>query len=282
MKHLLLLACLLSAATALNAQQSGHYAPWFVERFKLTAGAFFPANNTDVQLSSNEFLGTNVNLEDDLGLRDQMTTFLANFQWRASARSRFDFSYYSLHRSATHQLQKTIRFGDNTYNVNGTTDGYFDSDIFRVSYGYAIFQGARYEAGVMVGAHVIKTKMGLALTGAGAELDVKDDYDVTAPLPNVGVWGGFAFSPRWAVNGDLSYMSLTVNDVSGKILTGGIGVSYRIVNGLSATAGYTGLNLHLDGEHDGLLGDVDWAFHGPQVSLSYSFGGKRWLHAGGK
>lgn len=276
MKHLLLLACLLSSVTAIYAQQSERYAPWFVERFKVSASFFAPSNNTDVKLSNTEFLGSEVNLEDDLGFRDHINTFKADVQWRASSRSRFDFSYYRLHRSAIHQLEKTIQFGENTYNVNGTTDGYFNSDIFRLSYGYAIFQGAKYEAGLMAGVHVLKMDMGLELTSAGANLDVKDTYDVTAPLPNVGIWGGYAFSPRWAVNGDLSYMSLSIDDINGSIVTGGVNVSYRIGAGFSASAGYMGLNVNFDGERDGMLGDVDWAFHGPVVSVSYGFGGKRW------
>ncbi|UYQ95849.1 hypothetical protein MKQ68_12135 [Chitinophaga horti] len=277
MKHLLLIGCLFTSLAA-TAQKATPVAPWFVERFKITGGYFMADNNTNVKVSNNEFLGTAVNLENDLGFDDKVNTFLAGFEWRASNRSRIDFSYTRLHRSSVHQLQKTIQFGDNTYNVNALTDSYFDTDIFRASYGYAILQGLSYEAGIMVGAHVIKSQMGIAVTGAGAGVDVKDDFDVTAPLPNAGIWAGYAITGRLAVTGDISYMSLSVNDLHGRILTGGVQVKLGIFSGLSATAGYSMMHLNLDGQRDGLLGDVDWKYNGPSISLSYAFGNKRWVN----
>lgn len=274
MKHLLLWSCLLCLAAQGFAQD--RKAPWFVERLKVTGGYFLPFQSTGVQVSESEFLGTEVNLEDDLGFNDHIHSFNAGLQWRASARSRFDFSYNRLHRSATHQLQKTIRFGENVYQVNAETDAYFNADIFRLTYGYAILQGPRYEAGLMAGVHVIRTDMGIALTSKEQGVDVKDDYDVTAPLPNVGIWGGYAITPRLAVNGDVSYMSLTVDDVHGDILTGNIQLTYNIAKGFSAALGYSGTRVQMDGERNGLLGDVDWRYHGPSLSVSYAFGNKRW------
>ncbi|MCK7554141.1 hypothetical protein MKQ70_03600 [Chitinophaga sedimenti] len=271
MKKLLLLLCCLTAATAAYPQ-----APWFVQRFKVTGGYFLALNTTDVKVTNNELLGTKVNLEDDLGFSNQVHTFLANAQWRATSRARFDFSYYRLHRSATHQLDRTIQFGENTYQVNGQTDAYFNADIFRGSFGYAIFQGSRYEAGLMIGAHVVKTNMGIALTGAGDGLDIKDDYDVTAPMPDAGIWGGFAFAPRWALNAEASYMALKVDDINGNIFSGSVQVNYQVIPSLSAAVGYNMLHLDVDGKRNGLLGDVAWKYNGPSVSVSYSFGKKRW------
>ncbi|WP_298708633.1 hypothetical protein [Chitinophaga sp.] len=274
MKNLLITGILLCAALSGYTQQ--RQAPPFVTPFRITGGFFLPFNTTDVQLSETELLGTEVNLENDLGFSEHINTFVANAQWRAGARSRFDFSYYRFHRSARHQLQKTIRFGENTYDVQANTDAYFNTDIFRLSYGYAIFQGAQYEVGLKAGVHVIKTEMGIALTGVGQEYDLKDDFDVTAPLPDVGIWGGYAITPRLSLQGEASYMSLTVDDVHGDILTGGVHVNYNIVKGLDAALGYTGSRIRMEGERDGLIGDVDWRYHGPSLSVSWTFGNKRW------
>lgn len=274
MKNLLLWSCLICLAPRASAQE--RRAPWFVERLQASGGYFLSFPTTDVQVSETGFLGTEVNLENDLGFNDQIHSVRAGLQWRASARSRIDFSYNRLHRSATHQLRKTIRFGENVYQVNAETDAYFNADIFRLSYGYAIFQGPRHEAGLMAGVHVVRTDMGIALTSREQGVDVQDDYALTAPLPNVGIWGGFAITPRLAVDADASYMSLTVNDVHGDILTGNLHLTYRVAKGFSAALGYSGTRLKMDGERNGLLGDVDWRYHGPSLSVSYAFGNKRW------
>ncbi len=76
-------------------------APWFVERFKITAGFLSANNNTSIKISNSGGLGSVIDFEKDLGFNTNVGIFLANFQWRSSRRSRFDFSYYQLNRSAT-------------------------------------------------------------------------------------------------------------------------------------------------------------------------------------
>src|SRR4051794_19988860 len=52
-------------------------APWFVERFKIFAGVLFPLSNTSIEVSShNGDVGTDIDFEDDLGLKRNTETFL--------------------------------------------------------------------------------------------------------------------------------------------------------------------------------------------------------------
>jgi hypothetical protein len=96
-------------------------APWFVERFRLSAGLFVPVNNTSIQVGiKGGAIGTEIDFEKDLGFGKTDFTFLANFQWRISRRSRLNLNYYNIPRNSTHTLQKDITFGDNTYPVNAT------------------------------------------------------------------------------------------------------------------------------------------------------------------
>ena len=125
---------------------------------------------------------------------------MAGFQWRSSSRSRFDLSYFGLNRSSDYTLQKTINFGNNTYDVNASIHAFFNTYIYRLSYGYAILSKPNYEAGLLVGAHVVKASTGITTTGQTVNATVSNDYGVTAPLPDFGVWGGFTITPRWAIN----------------------------------------------------------------------------------
>ncbi|MEN9684429.1 MAG: hypothetical protein RLZZ28_215, partial [Bacteroidota bacterium] len=114
-------------------------APWFVERFRLSAGFFTAVNNTNIKLGNNSgSIGTDIDFENDLGFNRQIQTFMADFQWRISRRSRVNFSYYALNRSSSYSLQKTIKFGDSTFNLNANVKGIFNNTIYRISWGYAI------------------------------------------------------------------------------------------------------------------------------------------------
>lgn len=84
--------------------------PWFVKRFKITAGIFFPVNNTKVEVGNQSHtFCTTIDFEDDLDFRKSTTTFLADFQWRISRRSRLDLNYFNLNRSSYHNTTKRFR-----------------------------------------------------------------------------------------------------------------------------------------------------------------------------
>lgn len=250
--------------------------PWFVRRIKVSAGGVFPINNTKIEVGNQSgTFGTELDFENDLGFNKSTTTFLSDIQWRASRRSRFDLSYFYLNRNTSYQLQKTIEFGDHTYPVDASVNSFFKTNIYRFSYGYAFFLDPKYEFGLMIGAHVLKTEVGIGLLGATAEIGYRDDFDFTAPLPDAGIWGGYAVSDKFAVTGNLSYLSLKINDISGKIISYNLSIIYNVVPNLEVAAGYTGLNFTVDVQKERLQGYFKWGYNGPFISASYSFGKKK-------
>lgn len=250
--------------------------PWFARRLKVSAGLFIPVNNTKIEVGSqNGEFGTTVDFEDDLGFRKSSSTFLADIQWRASRRSRFDLSFFHLERTTSYQLKKEIEFGDHVYPVDASVNSFFENTIYRFSYGYALLLDPKYELGLMIGAHILRSNVGISLVGATAELGYKDDFDFTAPLPDVGIWGGYAFTDKLALTGNVSYLSLKINDISGKIISYNLSVMYEVLPNFDVAVGYTGLNFNVDVEKERLQGYFKWGYNGPSLTVSYSFGKKK-------
>jgi hypothetical protein len=249
---------------------------WFVRRIKVTAGLFIPINNTVIEVgSANGNYGTTIDLEDDLGFRKSTNTFLGDFQWRISRRSQFEASYFYLSRTKTGTLNKTIDFGDHTYPVDADVQSFFKTSIFRVFYSYAFFVDPKYEFGLMIGAHIIHSEVGISLLGATVNLNYKDDYNFTAPLPDIGIWGGYAISDRFAVKGNLSYFSLKVNNIDGKVTSADFSVLYKAMENLHISLAYTGLNFNVEVEKDKGQGYFKWGYNGPLITASYAFGKKK-------
>jgi hypothetical protein len=251
-------------------------APWFVERFKISAGFFYVINNTNVQVSVTGVPGTDINLEKDFGINKTVGTFLANAEWRVSRRSRLAFGYYDIDRSSTHTLTKDIIFEGNTYPVNATVNSFFNTSIFQFSYGYAIISKPKFEAGLLIGAHVVGSKAGISLVGASTGVSKSNDYGFTAPLPDVGIWGGYAITNRFAVNMDMDYFALTTNNFSGRVLATNFNFTYKLMNKLDVSLGYTGLNFNLKVVKDNVDGRFKWGYNGPALGVIYSFGKKSW------
>lgn len=255
--------------------------PWFVERFKVTAGFFAPVNNTNIRVDGNNGkIGTDIDFEDDLGFNKNTSTFLGDFQWRMTSRSRWDFSYYRLDRSSSYAIQKDITFNGNTYNLGAQIDAYFNSNIYRLSYGYAILSKPTYEAGLLVGAHVVKFGIGLDATGNNISGSAQTNVGLTAPLPDFGLWGGWTMGKKWAVNAEADYLDVTIKSITGRIIAYNAAVTFKPLKNLSFAAGYTGLNFKVDVDKEKLNGHLKWGYNGPSLTATFSFGRKAWYTNG--
>ena len=251
--------------------------PWWVERFSVSAGIFVPLSNTVVKVGSEDgSFGTSIDLEDDLGFTESTISFFASAEWRASRRSKFSLNYFDISRKATHTILKDIEFKDTTYHANASVHASAQAAIFQFSYGYAFLLNPRYEAGLTIGVHIIANKFGLGLANNVNSLSKETDYDFTAPLPDLGIWGGYGISDKWAVRAAFNYLSLTVGDINGRILSYNAGITYYIFKNLSASVSYAGLDINVDVEKDIFQGYFKWGYKGPSFTLNYAFGKNKW------
>ena len=270
---------LISILVSYSQTKDSLIAPWWVEKFKLTAGLFVPINNTKVQVGVNGSAeGTDIDFQKDLGFDAAQVTFLANLQWRISRRSRINLAYYDMNRTVTHTLQKDITFKDQTYHINSSVDTYFNTAIYQFSYGYAIIEKPTYEVGVMIGAHTVGTKAGISLNGATTGVNTDNNFGFTAPLPDLGIWGGYAFSDRFAVNLDFDYLSMTINNINGRIIAYNIVFSYKLIRQLDLSLAYSGLNFNVETTKKDVTGSFRWGYNGPSLGLTFSFGERSWKH----
>lgn len=247
--------------------------PWYARRFKVTAGAFFPVNNTQIQVGTNNGNhGTEIDLENDLGFSKSSSSFMGTFDWRISRRSRLGFEFFALDRSSSKTLEKQIDFGEHTYNINTRVTAMFDVQIARIAYGYAFLSKPKYEAGLLIGTHVLFADLGLRVDANQTSLEYRDSFNFTAPLPDIGVWGEFVLAKRWGLYVNANYLAIKIDNIDGRIVSYNLAVSYNIHQNLSLTAGYTGLNFKVDAIKERLNGYLKWGYNGPTITAVYAFG----------
>ncbi len=253
-------------------------APWFVERFKISAGFFYVVNNTDIQVGITGDPGTPINLEKDVGFNKTIGTFLASAEWRISRRSRFAISYYNINRSSNTILKKDISFEGTIYPINASVSSFFNTSIYQFSYGYAIVSKPTFEVGLSIGAHIVRTKSEISLTGNSGSSSASNNVSFTAPLPDVGIWGGYAFSNRFALNMDISYLTVTDGDYSGRVLSTNFALLYKLADKWNLSLGYTGLNFRYQNIKTNVVENFKWGYNGPALAAIFSFGKKSWGH----
>jgi len=128
----------------------------------------------------------------------------------------------------------------------------------------------------LIGTHIIGAKAGIGLNTNIVSAKITDDFGVTAPLPDFGIWGGFALSNHFAINGEIDYLAIKIGTINGRILGYNLSLIYKPLKKLNFAIGSTGLNLKVDAYTDNLNGHLRWGNNGMFLKATYSFGNNNW------
>ena len=240
--------------------------PGLQDAFTLEIGAYSPKVETTARFDSALGPGTSISFEDDLGLDDRKTQVAVLGKLRLGDRWRIEGEYFALNRSGTRSINRTINWGGNTYPIGIVVNSEFDSDIYRLSGGYSFIKTNEAELGVSLGLHV--TDFNISLSGANVAARTGD---ALAPLPTIGFYGSYAFTPRWLLSGRVDFFSLKYNDYDGSLINLTGGLDYRFTRNFGIGLGYRYVDYDLDVTKSSFAGTVQYQFSGPVLYLVGSF-----------
>ncbi|WP_260610200.1 hypothetical protein [Sphingomonas sp. IC081] len=241
----------------------------------ISAQSYYPSVDTNVRVSSKtaETVGTDIDFEKDLDL-DKRDVLPA-----VSAGARFGhvivgFDFFKLKRSGSIALQRDITFDDTVYPASAQLDSSFDSDIYRLTVGYAFVQQDNLELGAAIGLHA--TRFNLALSGEvnvgeGSVQAEQRRKDFLAPIPTVGLFGTYRIAPRLEASARIDYLSLKIDQYDGRLINAQAGVNYSILKNLSLGIAYRYVDYRVGIDKDAWSGRVRYKLNGPAVVLQASF-----------
>lgn len=241
------------------------------ERGSVYIGAFITNRNTDARVdASNGGSGTDVDLEGDLGLESSTSVARFGGYFWLSHRQRLDVSYFDLSRTASHALNKTINWGDETFNINTvlTTDN--SLTITKVDYTFAFLNKDRGYLGITGGLYVMDTSFSLSEPTLGKF----ETNSITAPLPVIGLRGEYAISKHFNLRGASQWFGIDTGDVSGRLTDTYVGVDYGFGKRMFVGLAYDTVKLNVEvTKASDLTGRLDWGYDGWLAYFKVDFGG---------
>jgi len=252
------LACLPAAAAD----------PLYEEGFSFRLLGFQSNAETRLRLDAADgALGTSISLEDDLGFSD--SEFLPAFDaiWRINPRHRVELGYLRFGRDSQKTISGEIRFGDKVFPVSSDVHSEFDSDVWRLAYGWSFYREGGNELSLLLGLHTTKFSTKLETTGGA----IAEAAERTIPLPTLGIQGSWALTPAWRINGAVQVFSLEYDDYEGSFTTGSLAAEYRINRNFAVGAGYTMNDYNLDVTKGKARGSFDYQFNGPMIYVTGGF-----------
>ena len=240
--------------------------PW--KTLSVKVGGFIPLNDTGLRLRGPlGLLNPEVDLEDDLELDSDLSTFRIDAHWRFFKRHRFNFSFFDLSRDSVSVIGRKITIGDQDYLLGDVVQTSWKWKVYVASYTWSFLQTDKYEVGLTLGAHV--TRVALGFTSLQKNLGQVETGSYTAPLPVVGLTGAYAFTPKLILKSDLGIFALKINEYKGAQANFDLDLEYNAWKYMGFGIGYNFYTLNLEVDAGNFKGEADYMYHGFKFFLKF-------------
>jgi len=238
----------------------------------LGLGMYYPSLDTKVSVGLIEGpVGAWVDFESNLGMRDVALMPILNGSYRFNSRHRVNFGYFNLRRNGSERSDVTFRFGGIEVKASLPVQTYFDVKSYSASYGYSVYTSDKVDLELSVGLSVQDIAFGLATTGNLEEQ--REESDLLAPLPTIGMSGFYALSDKWLLNGRAGYFAVDMNwedrdrDLGGTILDISAGVTHKTFKNIGFGLSWEYFDVNLDYRKSRKNVSLDYTYSGPTFSI---------------
>lgn len=220
--------------------------PW--EKYSVALGGLFALVSSDVRFGP-AGVGVEVNLEDLLGLKSTTNSYRFEGSWRFTdnLRHRVGLSWIDLVRSGELTTQKDVDIGDTTIIPagSGIRTG-FRMNLIRTDYSYSFLQDDRVDLAAVFGLYVAPLEATLETTSGTA---LSDKFNVTAPLPLLGMRMDVALTPKWYLRSNISLFYVEYDGYTGSMNDIVLATEYRAWKHVAIGLGLDSFNIGV--EHNG-------------------------------
>lgn len=275
----ILLAILFSIAIILpNATHAGDWIKQGDEWLTISGGVFISKINSTLSVDSSRLGdGTTVDLEDDLDLGENNTTFWGDVTWRFSKKHRISASFFQFKRDAKATATDDLQIGDEIYPAGASLSTEFTIDVIPIAYSYSFLKKDKYEFGGTFGLHWSTLNFDVAGSASLGNLDADASIsaDAAAPMPLFGLFYDYHFTHRWTVGALAELFFLDLNDdtfaFSGTITNLRLSTDYWIFNnvGLGTAINWFALDVEIDDSD--WKGGLDYQYLGLQLYAKIRF-----------
>lgn len=267
----LVLFTALSQSHSLLAQETAaprH--PLLENKFSLGVGAFVFDKEIKIRVNGQE-AGDNIDFDENWGVLSDDSSFSGVFRWRFGEKWSLWGQYFESDDSASAVLEEDVEWEGLTFKQGTNVGAGVDLSVARIFAGRIFSEGPKHEFGLGVGLHWLD--FGAYLEGEIIVDDVTTGFQrssvgADAPLPNIGGWYGYAFTPKWLASARLDWLYVSIGDYEGGLYNGSLGIQYQAFKHVGFNLAYQVFGLDLDVTKSSWNGSVDLDYYGPFFSVT--------------
>jgi len=247
---LMLLSCPLLADDQPDKQKS-KYADnvWMQEdQFNFNVGFYVLSDiDTIIKKSGAAGAGSEISVEDDLGLDDDNNLFRVDGHFRIKPRHRINFSVYDLSRDDSAVIREDLDFGDAEFLAGLEVETDLGLRVFKFLYTWSAFQNEKWDLGLSGGAYILE------LDGRLAQPDslLAERENATAGFPVIGFRASYRFAGKWMFRTHVDYFEIDGSDVEGQLTDVLIAVEHNTFKAVGFGVAYNKVDLDAKDLEDG-------------------------------
>jgi hypothetical protein len=261
-------------AAAATPASSGH----LPDRFQIDTGFFRVKSSTTLWLNTGSGVQSEVNFENDLGLKPNTNTFWVDTAWRLGRRHQLKVAFTSFTRENSTTLARTFTWNDKTYAAGLSATASLTSRITSGYYRFALIKKDRFELGPAIGVGYLSFTPRIQATGTyippgGVAQTANLDVQATkgSITGDIGVYFDAWMSRNVALRGDYLYIKISPGSTTASITDYRLALDvYPWANvGFGAQYKYNKYSFSADVLKSALGGHLTYS--GAQVYLSFLF-----------
>jgi hypothetical protein len=247
--------------------------------FVINASAFVVGTEIRARLNGQSTNNPEIDFDDTFGKSSDATRPRLDMLWRINPRHQLRFLYFDNSNSRTRTLERDVGWGDYVFRANATVTAEIDFKVYELAYEYAFVRTPSYELALGLGVHATDFALRLSgvadLTGpSGGVVSTgvsSQTADVLAPLPVIGVRGGWVVAPNWYLDGQAQVFALNSNGIEGNWSDLRLGVTWMFHRSFGIGLSYNRFATDVDIDRTTYRGGLKLSYGGALVSLTGTF-----------
>ena len=256
-----------------QAENEDSIHPRWNESFHIRLGVYDFDADTKYSVTKTGDPPQTVNL-DSLGIDGDTITPMFELGWNFKQRWSLLAAYFRFEEDGQLLNKREFVIDGTVFPVSAALDSQMSINTYMLNLGYSFIQDERKELGIGLGVHGFEFETDVAASrriGDKWFVVVEESEEVVAPLPNVRVFGRYAFNSRWHGSVHGGWLSADIDQYSGNLLTLDARVEFRATKRLGLGLGYLWSSIDVTVDKTNKDEEYDVEFKGPLLYLSYNF-----------
>jgi len=242
-------------------------------------GAFVHQTETEARLNGSSINNPEIDFDETLGKADDSTRGRLDVLWRITPVHRLRFMYFDNETTRSKALGEDVQWGDYTFLAGSNLELRQEFKLYELAYEWAFVRSPTYELAASLGIHYFDINLRLAGTVEVADANGNTirqesrsvESDLPAPLPVIGIRGGWVVAPNWYLDGHVQWLQVDVDGYDGYWTDLRVGATWMFHRNFGVGLGYNWFGSNVDVARDNYNGSLKMGYSGLQLYLTGSF-----------